>query len=121
MVVRRLRTSPVKLPLLAVLLAITLGACAQQHPKQSTTSHWPFSVHGQLAESDIGEIVAIVQSIPNLDHRIVRIEAKTPRNALVHTGEQRGPLDSGGHIVTLEKRNGRWIVTEDWRESIWVS
>jgi hypothetical protein len=112
----------VKPSLLTVLLAITLVACAHQRvPAKPAASHWQFSVQGQLAESDIAAIVAIVQRIPDLDHKIVRIVAKTPKNAFVHTGEQRGPLDGGGHVVTLEKRNGRWVVIEDWRESIWAS
>ena len=107
---------------LAALLSVIFVACAHQHhPEKPTASRWPFSVQGQLAESDISEIVAIVQRIPNLDHRIVRIEANTSRSALVHTGEQRRPLNGGGHVVTLEKKNGRWTVIGDWRESIWVS
>ena len=111
-----------KASLVAVLLALVLAACAHRHvPDQSTSGRWPFSVHGQLAESDIKQIVALVHGLPNLDHRIVRIEAKTSRSVFVHTGEQRGPLDGGGNIVTLEKRNGTWTVIGDWRESIWVS
>ena len=114
--------SPVKPLFLAALMSVLLVACAHQHhPEQPTTGRWPFSVHGQLANSDVAEIVAIVQRIPDLDQRIVRIEAKTSRSALVYTGEMRGSLDGGGHVVTLEKTNGRWTVIGDWRESIWVS
>ena len=99
-----------------------LVACAHQTaPEKADVSRWQFSVQGPLADSDIAAIVAIVQRIPNLDQRIVRIEAKTPKSVFVYTGEQRGPLDGGGHVVALQKRYGRWIVVEDWRESIWVS
>ena len=105
-----------------VLVSILLVGCAHQHqPTQAGSIQWPFSIQGQIPDTDIAQIIAVIQHTQDIDRRIVWIEAQTANDVQVYTGKVRGPLNGGGHVVTLKKRKSQWIIIGDPRESVWVS
>lgn len=107
--------------LLPCLLSIHLTACGTTDHSHNTSKRWAFSIQGELSDADVNAIVAIIGTIPAIDHRIVWMETDSPGSVRVYTGAIHDPLAGGGNVVTVKKRHIRWIVVGDPRESMWVS
>lgn len=115
-----MRTSLVKPFLFAVLVPGLLIGCAHQsHLTASKSRRWPFAVHGQLADSEVEQVVAVIQRIPKIDRQIAWIEVESPNSIQVYTGRIYGPLLGFGNVVTMKKQKGRWTVIGDPQMSAW--
>jgi hypothetical protein len=66
------------------------------------------------ASTDIVEVVAAITS--KTKDAILNIRVVKEGELVVMTGQVRGPLDGSGSIFLLQKRNGKWHITEagDW-------
>jgi desulfoferrodoxin (superoxide reductase-like protein) len=81
--------------------------------------HWPFQVEGQLPNADIAAIVGVVSRAKEIDHHIVWMEAKSPKEVWVFTGRITGTQQGGGDVLTVCKRAKRWTIDDSLRSS-WV-
>ena len=60
----------------------------------------------QLKDCDVKH--GAVSEIPNIDHRIISIEAVSSSEVEVYTGYIKGPLNGGGDVVTIVKEGPCW-------------
>lgn len=112
--------SPVKLLLsIALVPGLLIGCAHQSHLTASKPERWPFAVRGQLADSEVEQVVAVIQRIPKIDRQIAWIEVESPNSIQVYTGRIYGPLAGGGNVVTMKKQKGRWTVIGDPQMSAW--
>ncbi len=72
----------------------------------------------ELTEEDERQIVALVDSLPDVDKRIIGIARYSNGEVHVLTGELLGPRVGGGDSISVEKAAGRWRVK---RVGIWGS
>lgn len=76
-------------------------------------------VHGDLAWSDVRAVCKVANAFAETkDEPVLSIEVIRPDEVEVTTGEVRGPLSGGGHILTLKKSKGKWTVQE---VAMWIS
>ena len=62
----------------------------------------------------------LVESLPDLDHRILQIIQRSPYELEILTGEVLAPLCGSGGIVYVRKENGRWVADQD-SVGMWVA
>jgi hypothetical protein len=109
-----------KLPIFIALASILLAGCAHQsRSPHANASRWPFPIHGQLADSDVAQIIAVVRRVPQIEHQIVWIDAQNVNRIRVYTGRIFGPLAGGGNVVTLQKPMNKWTVIGNPSVSVW--
>lgn len=63
---------------------------------------------------------ALVESLPDADHRIMQITQRSPDELEILTGEVLGPLCGSGRIIYVRKENGHWVADQD-NVGMWVS
>ncbi len=106
------------LELVCLYLLLTVGCSGQPE----------LVIDGSLDPADIAAIKNIVQHPPeaidgqeapdDLDKRILRMSVLDSGDVEVRTGEIRGPLDGGGHVIRVRQIEGQWkVVMYRW----WVS
>ena len=84
------------------------------------TGRWPFKIQGQVADTDVAQIVAIVRRIPGIEHAVGSITVRAGGTEfLVYTSESPGYEWGGGHVVALRKHEGKWFVVGDPRAKPW--
>jgi hypothetical protein len=108
---------------LLLLLLIALISTAYSHPpisRQFVTKDSSFTIYGEIGDADITQIESVIKSIPDVNHHTCWIEAKSRNSVMVYTGEIRSPDNGGGSVISLHKKDHKWIVIDDPRKSGWV-
>ena len=109
-----------KASIFVALATVLFAGCAHRSgDTKMSSARWPFPIHGQLADSDVAQIIAMTRRIPEIEHDIAWIEVKSADRIQVYTGHVYAPLAGGGNVIELRKRKGRWIVMGDPRTSVW--
>lgn len=81
----------------------------------------PFDVIGKLSADDLREIWTAAMDYckkNDINEQLLGVEINKDGEVEVTFGEIRGPLDGGGTILDMRKRNGAWIVVT---HGPWVS
>ena len=90
-----------------------LCGCGAGHGlKNAPTNYavtYPFEFRGPfLSSDDTAEIVQFVQTIPGIDHHVVRISVESRGHVEVQTGGGK----QAGNVVHLRREEGKWVVEE---------
>ena len=81
----------------------------------------PFDVVGKLSPDDMREIWSVVRDYcqeHNIREPLLGIAAEREGEVEVDLGEQRGPLDGGGTILRLQRKDGEWKIVD---RGVWIS
>ncbi|HVU86461.1 MAG TPA: hypothetical protein VHD36_04025 [Pirellulales bacterium] len=90
-------------------------------PETARRERPPFDVIGKLSAEDLREIwtAAIAYCKKNdIKEQLLGVEIDKKGEVEVTFGEIRGPLDGGGTILDMRKKNGTWTVVS---RGSWVS
>jgi hypothetical protein len=88
--------------LCVIVLASMLFSCATK-----PTVVGPYSSH--VSAADLQQLKLLVRSDPNLDHRLVQVDAISPQRVRVKVGgPNRGEKGSNYTTLGAIKRGGKW-------------
>jgi hypothetical protein len=77
----------------------------------------PFGVSAKLSADEVREIwreVSVYCKENNIREDMIGIEVAKNGEVEVWLGEQRSPLDGGGTVLKLQRRDGSWVVVSAW-------
>ncbi|MGA1870952.1 MAG: hypothetical protein ACMUJM_20640 [bacterium] len=89
-----------------------IGEAFEQH------KHWPFQVDGKIENSDIEEILIILNREKEKRHEILKFKILQDGSIAVTVGEIRSPFDADGYKYIFIKTNGNWELS---RKNWWIS
>jgi hypothetical protein len=122
----KFKNNTVTIPLIAILLIGLVAGC--QNGKTDESDHQGVEIGGiyisgkntKISADDVAEISKIIQEIENADP-ILSIHVLSKSHVEVETGVIRGPLDGGGRIYDLKKKNKKWEIYDTGYIKSWVS
>ena len=63
-----------------------------------------------LTQREADGLVGFINTIPDINHRVLLISVDLPRDIEVHTGPRLG--DPRGDTLRIQKRDGRWALIQ---------